>query len=191
MEALQQIHSSAKIRKGVILDGSITIGENTFIGSGTVITAKGEPIEIGANTVIMENAVIRSSPKFNCRIGDNVLVGPKACITGAIIGNGCFIATNGTVFHGSLLEKGTVLAVNGIIHVDSHCPENTFIPINHIAFGKPVKIYSPSEIKEFHADLRNAGGFVKYVYDIDPAGLSNTEIYKKLTEKYLSMLQPE
>lgn len=182
---MQQIHPSAKIMKGVILDGPVSIGENTFIGSGTVITANGEPIEIGSNTVIMENAVIRSSPKFSCKIGDNVLIGPKACITGSVIDNCCFIATNGTIFHGSLVEKGTVLAVNAIIHVDSHCPENTFIPINHIAFGKPIKIYSPSEIKEFHTDLRNAGGFVKYVYDIDPDGLTNPEIYKQLTEKYL------
>lgn len=186
MEAIQQIHPSAKIMKGVILDGPITIGENTFIGSGAVIAANGKTIEIGNNTVIMENSVIRSSPKFNCKIGDNVLIGPKACITGAVIGNYCFIATNGTIFHGSSLENGSVLAVNGIIHVDSHCPENTFIPINHIAFGKPVKIYSSSEIKEFHTDLRNAGGFVKYVYDIDPSGLSNSEIYRQLTEKYLS-----
>ena len=188
MSMSQNIHPTARIMKSVILDGEIIIGENTFIGAGAVIAANGGRIEIGSNTVIMENAIIRSSPRFDCKIGNNVLVGPKACITGSVIGDCCFIATNGTIFHGSELQSGTVLAVNGIIHVGSHCPADTFIPINHIAYGNPVKIYPPSAISEFHADLRKAGGFVNYVYDINPEGLSNAEIYKSLTEKFLSEL---
>jgi carbonic anhydrase/acetyltransferase-like protein (isoleucine patch superfamily) len=170
--------------KGVIVDGPVTIGENTHIGAGAIITANGGHITIGNNTVIMENAVIRASPKFDCSIGNNVLIGPKACITGATIHDCCFIATNGTIFHGSQLASGTVLAVNGIIHVGTICPKDTYIPISHIAFGNPAKIYSPGQIIEFHAELKKTG-FVKYVYDIDTSGLSNSEIYKQLTEKFL------
>lgn len=179
-----QIHPAARIMKGVILEGSVTIGENTYVGAGAIITSNGGHIEIGANTVIMENAIIRASPKFNCRIGNNVLIGPKACITGATINNSCFIATNATIFHGSDLASGTVLAVNGIIHVGTICPGDTYIPINHIAFGNPAKIYSPAQITEFHAELKKVG-FVKYVYDIDTSGLSNSEIYTRLTETFL------
>ncbi|MDJ1501104.1 gamma carbonic anhydrase family protein [Xanthocytophaga agilis] len=181
------IHPSARIMQGVIIEGDVTIGENTYIGSGSIITANGGSIHIGNNTVIMENAIIRSNKKFPCLIGDNVLVGPKACITGAIIHKACFIATNATIFHGAELSNGTVLAVNGIIHVGTFCPENTFIPINHIGFGNPVKVYGPGEIQEFHAELRKVG-FVKYVYDIDTTGLSNTDLYTKLTETFLANL---
>jgi hypothetical protein len=49
-------------------------------------------------------------------------------------------------------------------------------------------VYAPSQVQEFHADLKKAGGFVQYVYDIDPAGLANTEIYTRLTEKFLDMV---
>jgi carbonic anhydrase/acetyltransferase-like protein (isoleucine patch superfamily) len=188
MSVSQNIHPSAILMKGVVLEGDITIGENSYIGAGTVLVANGGKIEIGKNTVIMENAVIRSSRSFDCRIGDHVLVGPKASITGSQIADACFIATNGTIFHGSTLETGTVLAVNGIIHIDTHCPENTFIPINHIGFGKPAMVYSPAEIPDFHAELRKTG-FVKYVYGIDTQGLSNPEVYQQMTEKFLSNLK--
>jgi len=185
---MANIHPTAKISQGSIIQGNVTIGENTFIGAGAVVVSNGGSVTIGSNTVIMENAVIRSAQGFNCAIGNNVLVGPKACITGAVIHDGCFIATNGTVFHGCELLNGTVLAVNGIIHVNTYCPANTFVPIAHIAFGNPAKIYSPTQVMEFHADLKNAGGFVKYVYGIDAAGLTNPEIYKLLTEKFLDMV---
>jgi carbonic anhydrase/acetyltransferase-like protein (isoleucine patch superfamily) len=171
----------------VIIEGQVEIGEGTYIAPGTIISAIGGSISIGSKTVIMENAIIRSSPKFDCKIGDHVLVGPKACITGATIENACFIATNATIFHGSHLQGGTVLAVNGIIHVGTHCPANTYIPINHIAYGNPAVIYSPTQILDFHAELRKIG-FVKYVYDIETSGLSNTAIYEQLTEKFLSFV---
>lgn len=181
------IHPTARIMKGVILEGDVTIGENTYVGAGSTLVANGGHIYIGSNTVIMENAIIRSTKKFTCTIGDNVLIGPKACITGATIHNACFIATNATIFHGSELASGTVLAVNGIIHIGTVCPENTFIPINHIAFGNPVTLYSPDQIRDFHADLKKVG-FVNYVYDIDTSGLSNADIYKQLTETFLANL---
>jgi carbonic anhydrase/acetyltransferase-like protein (isoleucine patch superfamily) len=180
-----QIHPSARIMQGVIIDGPVTIGENTYVAPGAILSANGGTIEIGNNTVIMENAIIRGSVKFNCKIGNNVLIGPKACITGATINDACFIATNATIFHGSELAGGTVLAVNGIIHIGTVCTANTYIPINHIAFGNPARIYSPAEILNFHAELKKTG-FVKYVYDIETAGLSNSQIYKQLTEKFLA-----
>ena len=183
----QTIHPTVKIMEGVIISGSVIIGANTYVGAGVIISSNTGTIEIGANTVIMEGAIIRSSKKFSCNIGDHVLIGPKATITGSIIDDYCFIATNSTIFHGSNIKSGTVLAVNGIIHIDTFCPENTFVPINHIAFGNPAKIYSPSEIEDFHLDLKQVG-FAKYVYEIDTIGLSNSDIYKKMTSKFLTNL---
>ncbi len=187
MPFIPNIHPTAKIGKGAIIDGHVTIGENTFIGAGAVVVSNGGQVAIGNGTVIMENAVIRSAEGFNCTIGNHVLIGPKASVTGAAINDGCFIATNAVVFHGAQLLSGTVLAVNGIIQVNTFCPANTFIPIAHIAFGNPAVIYSPSQVMEFHAALKQAGGFIKNVYGINPAGLDNTELYKQLTEKFLAM----
>jgi len=181
------IHSEATVHSSAIIDGDVEIGAGTYVAAGAIISAVGGKIVIGERAVIMENAIIRSSKHFNCVIGNHTLIGPKASVTGATIENACFIATGATIFHGSHLQGGTVLAVNGIIHINTHCPANTFIPINHIGFGNPVRIYAPTEIQEFHADLKKVG-FAKYVYGIDTTGLSNTEVYTQLTDKFLSFL---
>ncbi|MEP7317679.1 MAG: hypothetical protein ABI921_03030 [Panacibacter sp.] len=174
------IHTSANIDDTAIIKGNVSIGENTYIAPGVIINATHGSIEIGANTVIMENAIIRSSAKFDCKIGDNVLIGPKACITGATIHNACFIATNATIFHGSEILSGSVVAVNAIVHIGTHCPENTFIKINHVALGNPAVIYPPTEIDALHTELRKLG-FAKYVYDMDVAGMSTSEVYTAMT----------
>jgi carbonic anhydrase/acetyltransferase-like protein (isoleucine patch superfamily) len=181
------IHPTAKIHKSAIIDGDVEIGAGTYVAPGAIISATGGKISIGSKAVILENAMVRGSKHFDCIIGHNVLIGPRASVTGATLENACFIATGATIFHGAYLQSGTVLAVNGIIHIGTHCPADTYIPINHIGFGNPLRIYAPFEIQAFHADLKNVG-FVKYAYGIDTTGLSNTEIYTRLTEKYLSFL---
>lgn len=178
------VHPSAKVHPSAIIEGNITIGEKTFIGAGVVIVSHGGSINIGREVVIMENAVIRANHKFNCMIGNNVLVGPKATITGAVIHDACFIATNATIFHGANLESGTVVAVNSIVHVATHCQASTYIPINHIAFGNPAKVYPPDRVTDFHAELRKVG-FVKYVYGFSTEGMTNPEIYTQLTREFL------
>ncbi|MEP6844832.1 MAG: hypothetical protein ABI861_02475 [Panacibacter sp.] len=176
----QQISATANIDDTVIIKGNVSIGENTYIAPGVIINAMQGIIEIGANAVIMENAIIRSSAKFDCKIGDNVLIGPKACITGAVIHNACFIATNATIFHGSEILSGSVVTVNGIVHIGTYCPENTFIKINHVAFGNPVVIYAPNEMDALHTELRKLG-FAKYVYDMDVTGMNTSEVYTATT----------
>ena len=176
----QSIHTSANIDYTAIIKGNVSIGENTYIAPGVIISAAHGSIEIGANTVIMENAIIRSSAKFDCTIGDNVLIGPKACITGATIHNACFIATNATIFHGSEILSGSVVAVNGIVHVGTYCPENSYIKINHVAFGNPAVIYAPAEIDALHTEVRKLG-FAKYVYDMDVTGMNTSGVYTAMT----------
>lgn len=174
------IHSSANIDGSATIKGNVSIGENSYIAPGVIINATHGNIEIGANVVIMENAIIRSSAKFDCKIGDNVLIGPKACITGATIHNACFIATNATIFHGSEILSGSVIAVNGIVHIGTSCPENSFVKINHVAFGNPAVMYSPNEMDTLHTELRKLG-FAKYVYDMDVEGMSTSEVYTAMT----------
>ena len=57
--------------------GEVTIGASSSIGFGAVLTAESGPITVGSSCVIMDCA--ETNP---VRIGDNVLVGPRAYLTG-------------------------------------------------------------------------------------------------------------
>lgn len=73
------IHGSARIAPNAVLAGDITVGAETSIGYGAVLTAESGPISIGANCVVMENAVLRGAAKFPLAIGW-VAVGDPATI---------------------------------------------------------------------------------------------------------------
>ncbi|HEY1866895.1 MAG TPA: hypothetical protein VGG70_01280, partial [Candidatus Cybelea sp.] len=103
-----KIHSSAYVAPTAIVAGEVTIGAESAVLHGAVITSEGAPVAIGAHTVIMENAVIKASGgsalQFPCAVGDRCIVGPQAYIVGARVGNGCLVAAGARVFNGATLE---------------------------------------------------------------------------------------
>ena len=57
------IHESAYVAPNATICGDITIGENCRILFGAVLAAEGGPVVIGSQCIIMENAVIRGTPR--------------------------------------------------------------------------------------------------------------------------------
>src|SRR4029077_4825405 len=76
---------SAYIAPTAVLARDLTVGSHSRVLFGAVITAEGGPVEIGQNCVIMENAVVRGVPGQETRVGDDVLIGPHAHLTGCVI----------------------------------------------------------------------------------------------------------
>lgn len=114
-----KIHSSAYVAPTAIVAGDVTIGAESAVLHGAVLTSEGAPIAIGTHTVIMENAVIKASGgsalQFPCAIGDRCIVGPHAYVVGATVGNGCFVAGGAQVFNGATLEDGGGVAHGALI----------------------------------------------------------------------------
>src|SRR5579862_979186 len=114
-----EIHSSAYVAPNAIVAGDVTIGAESAVLHGAIITSEGAPITIGAHSVIMENAVIKASGgsalQFPCAIGDRCIVGPHAYVVGAAVGNGCFVAGGAQVFNGATLEDGGGVAHGAVI----------------------------------------------------------------------------
>lgn len=114
-----KIHSSAYVAPTAIVAGEVTIGAESAVLHGAVITSEGAPVAIGAHTVIMENAVIKASGgsalQFPCAVGDRCIVGPQAYVVGAKVGNGCFVAAGARVFNGATLEDDSGVAHGEVI----------------------------------------------------------------------------
>ena len=70
-----QVAESAYIAPTAVLCGDVKVGPHSRVLFGAVLTAEGGSVEIGANCVVMENAVIRGVPLHPAKLGDNVLVG--------------------------------------------------------------------------------------------------------------------
>ncbi len=181
------IDPSATIAPGAVVSGDVEIGAHTVVLAGAIVTAQGAPVRMGEYCVVMEHAVVRGAGRHPCHIADHVLVGPHSHITGAALERRCFVATGAAVFNGAILEEGTVVAINGIVHIATRCPASTFVPMAHIAFGVPAKIYPPTEAPSVHKLIASLG-FTKTVFGFDSGSLSDASAVEELCKRYARAL---
>ena len=80
-----QVDPTTYVAPTAVLCGNVIVGPRCRILFGAVLTAEGGSIEVGSQCIVMENAVIRCSKPYPTRIGDNVLVGPRAYLTGCTV----------------------------------------------------------------------------------------------------------
>jgi carbonic anhydrase/acetyltransferase-like protein (isoleucine patch superfamily) len=182
------IDDTATISPDALISGDVMIGPRSVVLAGAVVTAEGAPVHIGEACVVMENAVVRGAGEHPCVLGDHVLVGPHAHVSGATIGRGCFIATGAAVFNGAVLGDGTVVAVHGVVHIRTACPPGTVVPIGYIAIGSPLVVYSPEQAPEAMRRLFEAG-FTSTVFAFDSSESTNAEATVELCERYVRALE--
>lgn len=117
------VHASSYVAPNAVVSGDVTVEEGCAILFGAVITAEGAPVTIGANSVIMENAVLKSSGgsvmQFPLSIGESCIVGPGAYVVGATVEPGCFIAAHAVIRNGeTVAEHTTVGAIDKSFFTD-------------------------------------------------------------------------
>ncbi|HZA20738.1 MAG TPA: acyltransferase, partial [Actinomycetota bacterium] len=127
-----------------VLIGNVRIGPRCRILYGAVIDSEGSKVEIGATTIVSENAVIRATAAGDREhpvvVEDHVLVGPHATLLGCRIASCAYIATGVTVLHGATIGSGASIAVGALVHANAVVPDEFFVPPNVLAVGTPLEI---------------------------------------------------
>lgn len=163
------VHPAAYVAPTAVLSGEVHVGSGTCVLHGAVLTADGGPVEVGANCVIMEHAVLRGTRRHPLVVGDHVLAGPHSYLTGCQIGDEVFIATGAMVFNGARMGRASSVALGGAVHIGCVVPPATRIPIGWVAVGDPGRLYPPDQAEEIRAGLDEAGGFLPQVFGTNPA----------------------
>ena len=69
-EMTPSVHPDAYVAPTAVLSGQVSVGAGSCVLHGAVLTADGGPVEVGANSVIMENAGLRGTPRHRLVVGD-------------------------------------------------------------------------------------------------------------------------
>jgi carbonic anhydrase/acetyltransferase-like protein (isoleucine patch superfamily) len=165
LDSRPRIDSSTRVAPSAVICGDVTIGPNCSIGFGAVLTAESGPIVLGANCVVMDTAVLRGVRGNALTIGDNVLVGPRAYLTGCEIGDSVFLATGATVFNGARIGAGSEVRINGIVHLRTVLEPKSTVPIGWIAIGDPAEILPPDKHDRIWA-IQKPLDFPQYVFGV-------------------------
>lgn len=178
--ARPRIHDTAVIAPTAVISGDVEIGADCQVLHGAVITAEGGPITLGENVIVMENAIVRASSANPVHIGDHVLIGPGASVSGAVIGDEVFLATGTRVFNGAKIGARAEVRINAVVHLRTTLPEDTVVPIGWVAVGDPLLVLSPDKHEEIWAAQRELD-FPGYVFGVDR---DTPDLMVQLTERY-------
>jgi gamma-carbonic anhydrase len=140
-----RVDESAYIAPTAVLCGDVTVGPHSRVLFGAVLTAEGGPVEVGTNCVIMENAVLRGSRRHPVRLGDHVLVGPHAHVSGCVIDGEARIATGAMVYNGARLGIGADVGFGAVVHVNTVVPPGVAVPMGWFAGGDPLELIPPED----------------------------------------------
>ena len=177
-----QIHKSVYVAPNATICGDVSISENSHVLFGAVLVAEGGPVVIGAHCIIMENAVIRGTSQHPTTLGDHVLVGPRAYLTGCTVEDSAFLATGATVFNGATIGTWAEVRINGVVHLKTHLPPDALVPIGWVAVGDPVEILPPQDHERIWA-VQEPLDFPRTVFGLERAPAGET-IMPELTRRY-------
>jgi carbonic anhydrase/acetyltransferase-like protein (isoleucine patch superfamily) len=161
------LHPDAWVAPDATICGDVHVGAGARIAHGArVIAESGGRIAIGADCIVLENAVIRATARHGCAIGDHCLIGPNTHVVGAQLADRVFVATGASVFHGARLEANVEVRINAVVHIATHLAEGATVPIGWIAVGAPAELFSPEQHEAIWARQKPLD-FPRWVYDVD------------------------
>ena len=176
------VHESAYVAPNAVICGEVTIGPETRVLFGATLTADGGPVVIGSHGIIMETALLRGTKRHPLRLGDHVLVGPRAYLSGCEVEDCAFLATGATVFNGARIGARAEVRVGGVVHLRTVLPEDTLVPIGWVAVGDPAEILPPSEHERIWA-IQEPLNFPREVFGLERPPSGET-IMPELTRRY-------
>lgn len=113
---IPRIHHTAFIAPDVVIIGDVEIGAYTNIWFGAKLRGDWGKIVVGVNTSIQENAVLHSTPREVCKIGNDVrLAHLSMCHGPCIVGDKSLVGINATVLQGAKLGMGCILAGGSVL----------------------------------------------------------------------------
>jgi carbonic anhydrase/acetyltransferase-like protein (isoleucine patch superfamily) len=179
---MAHIDPAAWIAPSAVVSGDVTIGAGSRVLHGAVVNGDGGAVEIGADVLVMENAVLRGRAEHPLLIGDAVLIGPHAHLNGTTVEDEAFLATGVATFAGARVGTRSELRIHSVLHVNSVLPPDTVVPIGWIAAGDPARLFPP----DLHDDLwavQEGLDFPGTMYGV-PRGTSMREIMRRQSARY-------
>ena len=149
------IDPSAFIAPSAAVIGDVTVGAGSSIWFGAVVRGDFQPITIGENTNIQENATVHVMCDVPVCIGNNVLIGHNAVVHCSRIGDNTLIGM------GSIVMGYSEIGENVVIGAGTFLPQHKKIPSNSLVFGNPAQIVRAlrdDEIEALRAAAENYAG---------------------------------
>jgi carbonic anhydrase/acetyltransferase-like protein (isoleucine patch superfamily) len=133
------------IAENAAITGDVVLGPDVSVWFAASIRGDDAPVTIGAKTNIQDHVMVHADPGIPNEIGESIVVGHRAILHGARIGDRCLIGM------GSILLTGSVVGEECIIAAGAVVTEHREIPPRSVVMGVPgrvVRSVTDEEVEE-------------------------------------------
>ncbi len=128
------IPASCYIAPEATVIGSVVLGERVSILFGAVVRGDDEPIVIGDDSNVQDNAVLHTDPGCPLTIGKGVTIGHQVMLHGCTIGDGALIGVAAIVLNSAVIGKDCLVGAGAVV------TEGKSFPDRSVIFGSPAKV---------------------------------------------------
>ncbi|MFO7791977.1 MAG: gamma carbonic anhydrase family protein [Candidatus Saliniplasma sp.] len=129
-----QIDDSAFLDPTARIVGNVMVSNNSSLWPGSVLDGKKSKIDVGENSIIMNNATIKGTEDNLVKLGKNSFISPGARIKGSKIGKNVLVGLDAVVMEDAEIGEGSIIGTDTIV------PQGMKIPDNSIVRGRPAEI---------------------------------------------------
>ncbi|MGE3142869.1 MAG: gamma carbonic anhydrase family protein [Hyphomonadaceae bacterium] len=149
-----------------VLIGKIVLKKNASVWFGAVLRGDNEPIVIGENSNVQDNAVIHTDVGIPCTVGANVTVGHHAMLHGCTVGDESLIGIKATVLNSAVIPRHCLVCAHALV------PERKTFEEGVLVTGAPARVARALEESQKALFLKSAQTYVanwrRYKRDLQP-----------------------
>ncbi|HAK63727.1 MAG: gamma carbonic anhydrase family protein [Pseudomonadota bacterium] len=154
-EGLETENEDYWIAPNAMVIGKVILKRNASVWFGAVLRGDNEPITIGENSNVQDNAVLHTSMGDPCTIGRNVTIGHMAMVHGCVIGDNTLIGIGSVILDGARIGNNCLIGSNALVG------PGKVIPDNSVVLGAPGKVIRTVTETDKEGFTRSAMGYVE------------------------------
>lgn len=148
------LRGSAYVAKDAVVVGAVELGADSSVWFGCVLRGDDAPLRIGARTNIQDLTVVHADPGEANEIGEDCVIGHRAVLHGAKVGNNCLIGMGAILLGGSRIGDGSIVAAGAVVR------EGMEVPPRSLVVGVPARVVRAIPEEALAEIRRNVAGYI-------------------------------
>jgi len=150
----KRVPEGAFAAENVTLTGDVTLAEDVGIWFGCVLRGDDAPLSIGRRSNIQDLTMVHADTGVSNSIGEEVTVGHRCVLHGAVVEDRCLIGMGAVLLGGSKIGSESIIAAGAVVK------EGAEIPSRSLVVGVPARVVREVTDAEVAMIRASAQGYV-------------------------------
>jgi carbonic anhydrase/acetyltransferase-like protein (isoleucine patch superfamily) len=150
----QRVPDGAFAAENATLTGDVTLGEDVGVWFGCVLRGDDAPLSVGRRSNIQDLTIIHADTGVRNSIGEEVTVGHRCVLHGAVVEDRCLIGMGAVLLGGSRIGAESIVAAGAVVK------EGADIPPRSLVVGVPARVVREVTDSEVEMIRASAQGYV-------------------------------